>query len=358
MRPKPFSPICSTNHSSRSGQAGGTAGLVLRACFLSAALAVAAVAAGCDDETAGPDHQHQTSLLTMSQSSLDLEPGQQAQLGVKAVCGCGDQIEVSVVWESDNRSVATVSLAGLVTAVGSGSATITAKAAGLRATAMVTVPEQLGYSLQAVTPGVEILQLGEGHIPIRIARTGGFSGAVTLTAEAVPAGLGVTFSDGVISDNMAEVFFTAGDPLPAGTHTVTVMGSAEGLVPQTVQVAVNVVKPETGDVLLKPDPEWITVGRGSAGTTEILVTRTPTFSWGWIGLDIDNAPAGFTWDFVPPDGFEFTTSTLTIWVAPEVKAGSYTLAIQGVFEVWGDERWTHVHVTVIDLPVLPETPRR
>lgn len=363
MRPELFSRFRSPDHPPRTGRHGRSTGLLLRTWFLPAALtaaAVAAVAAGCDEDTAGPAHQHQASLLTMSQSSVQLQPGQQVQLAVTAVCSCGDQVEVGVTWESDNMSVATVSLTGNVTAVGPGSATITANAAGLWAVATVSVPmpEEPGYSLRAVTPGVELLQLGEGHIPIWIARTGGFDGTVTLTAEAIPAGLAVTFSEEVVSDNMAEIFFTAGTPLPAGTHLLTVVGSAEGLLPQTVQVAVNVVTPEAGDFLLKPDPEWFTVGRGSTGTTKILVTRTEAFSWGWVGLGVSDAPAGFSWEFAPPDGFDFTVSTLTIEVAPEVPAGTYELAVNGIFEVWGGERWTHVHVTVVDLPELPETPKR
>jgi len=360
MRPELFSPVL-PNPPSQASRRGASIQRMLRSWVFPAALAAAAVAAGCDDDTAGPEHRHQASQLTMSQTSLELQVGQQAQLGAGAVCGCGQPMEVGLVWESDNLSVATVSKAGLVTAMASGNATITANAAGLKATATITVPlqpEQLGYSLRSVTPGLEIQRLEEGHIALRIARTGGFDGTVTLSAEAVPAGLGVTFSKEAVSDNFAEVFFTAGNQLPAGTHLVTIVGSAEGFLPHSLQVAVNVVRPETGDFLLKPDPEWITVGRGSAATTTILVMRTDAFGFGWVGLDVSDAPAGFTWEFDPADGDQFTASTLTIRVANGVALGTYDLAVHGIFEMWNEGRWTHVHVTVVDLPELPEAPKR
>lgn len=359
MKPELMSSIRFANAAPRSRQPPSHLGKTFRAWFLPAAVAAAAVvAAGCDDETTAPVHQHQASALSLNMSSIALESGQQAQLAMTAVCTCGSPVEVFVAWESDNASVATVSPAGLVTAVGSGSAIIAAKAAGKRVTATVTVSEPVGYSLRAVGGSVDLLKQGEGHVAIRIARTGGFEGALALTAEGAPAGMEVTVSEEVVAGNLAEVFLSASSTLPAGTYHVTVLTTAEGLPSRALDVPVHVLGPDAADYLLRPMPEWITVERGSAVQTTILVTRTDALLWGWIGLGIVGAPAGFTWEFAPADGFDFTASTLSIAVAPGVPVGTYDLAVQGILETWGYERWTHVHVTVVEAPEPPEFRRR
>jgi hypothetical protein len=326
---------------------------------VSAALvAAAAIAAGCDEETTAPVHQHRASAVALSTTAFELEAGQQMLLTMTAVCTCGSPVDVNVVWASDNASVATVSPAGLVTAVGSGSATISAAAVGKRVTATVTVPEHAGFSLRAVGGSVDLLKQGEGHEAIRIARTGGFDGPVAFSVEAAPAGMEVTLSDAVVAGNLEEVFLSAEGSLPAGTYHVAVLAAAEGLPTRTLDVPVHVLGADAADFLLRPSREWITVERGSAVQTTILVTRTNALLWEWIGLDVVRAPAGFTWEFNPADGFDFTASTLSITVAPNVPLGTYDLAILGILESWGNERWTHVHVTVVEAPVPPEFLRR
>lgn len=359
MRPELMSPIRFAEPAPRSRQPPSQLGKSFRAWFLSAALvAAAAIAAGCDEESTAPEHQHRAAAIALSTTSFELEAGQQLLLTMTAVCSCGSPVDVNVVWASDNASVATVSPAGLVTAVGSGSATITASAVGKHVTATVTVPEHAGFSLRSVGGSVDLLKQGEGHMAIRIARTGGFDGPVAFTAEDAPVGMEVTLSSAVVADNFEEVFLSTESALPAGTYHVTVLAAAEGLPTRTLDVPVHVLGPDGADFLLRPMPEWITVERGSAVQTTIRVTRTDALLWGWIGLGIVGAPAGFTWEFAPADGFDFTASTLSIAVAPGVAVGTYDLAVQGILEAWGNERWTHVHVTVVEAPEPPEFRRR
>ena len=78
--------------------------------------------------------------LTMSESTLTLNPGTTAQLTVTVTPS--DALNASVAWTSSNEEVATVDASGLVTAVAGGSCTITATAtdgSGISATCTVFV---------------------------------------------------------------------------------------------------------------------------------------------------------------------------------------------------------------------------
>ncbi len=86
------------------------------------------------------------SSITLNQSSAELDKG--ATLQLEATVSPENAGNKSITWSSDNEAVATVSDAGLVTAVGAGSATITATAAdgsGVKATCTVTVIEEADY---------------------------------------------------------------------------------------------------------------------------------------------------------------------------------------------------------------------
>lgn len=83
--------------------------------------------------------------ITLSQTAAAMDPGGTLQL--TATCGPAQADDKSVEWKSDNPGVATVSADGIVTAVGSGSAKITASAPGgcnVTAVCDVTVKGETG----------------------------------------------------------------------------------------------------------------------------------------------------------------------------------------------------------------------
>ena len=88
--------------------------------------------------------------LTVSPAFDTLVAGGSAQLSAALRDAAGSQLYGHpVTWFSDNPAVATVSASGLLTAVGSGSATITATAAGVSGTAEITVTTVSFASLYA-----------------------------------------------------------------------------------------------------------------------------------------------------------------------------------------------------------------
>ena len=130
---------------------------------LSALLAVVALAKGCGDgesPSAPPmPEPARPTTVTVSPATYELTAlGATVQLSAE-VRDQNNRVMAgaTVTWTSSANSVATVDAAGLVTAVGNGTATITASAGDARGTATVTVveeaaPDDHGNSIATATP--------------------------------------------------------------------------------------------------------------------------------------------------------------------------------------------------------------
>lgn len=79
--------------------------------------------------------------ITLNVESLNLTEGSQARL--LATVSPADATDRSVVWSSDNPSVASVDAEGMVSALSQGTATVTASASGFTALCLVTVAPDL-----------------------------------------------------------------------------------------------------------------------------------------------------------------------------------------------------------------------
>jgi len=84
---------------------------------------------------------NQVTKIAIIDSDIELSPGESAQINCTINESADDK---SILWTSDDTSVAKVNASGLVTAVGYGTAIITARAAnGMTATASVYVPAEV-----------------------------------------------------------------------------------------------------------------------------------------------------------------------------------------------------------------------
>ena len=132
---------------------------------LSAAVATVAWAAACGDGSteppAPPPDPPRPTTITVSPATTELNAlGATEQLTAEVRDQNGQAMAgVSVTWASSSAAVATVSAAGLVTAAGNGTATITAMAGGVSGTATVTVAQEV--SAVAISPAADTLVVGD-----------------------------------------------------------------------------------------------------------------------------------------------------------------------------------------------------
>ena len=130
-----------------------------------AATAGLAWAAGCGDGAteppAPPPDPPRPTTITVSPATTELNAlGATEQLTAEVRDQNGQAMAgVSVTWASSSAAVATVSAAGLVTAAGNGTATITAMAGGVSGTATVTVAQEV--SAVAISPAADTLVVGD-----------------------------------------------------------------------------------------------------------------------------------------------------------------------------------------------------
>lgn len=115
--------------------------------------------------------------ISLSANSLNLKINDQKQL--KATINPNNATDKNIKWASSNTSVATVDSSGKVTAVGQGSATITATVGGKTATCNITVEKNITYSIE----WVEIKESNIGQFTLYIKSSEGnyVSGKVEIT---------------------------------------------------------------------------------------------------------------------------------------------------------------------------------
>ena len=109
---------------------------------------VAGVGACGDDDTSPCE----TATVTVTPGVATIDVGGTQQLAAAALDASGNQCG-TLTWASDDETVATVSVAGLVTGVAAGTADITATAGGITGTSTITVnPANAGPTITMTAP--------------------------------------------------------------------------------------------------------------------------------------------------------------------------------------------------------------
>ena len=180
----------------------------------------------------------------------------------------------AVTWTTSDNSVATVDMAGAVTSVGNGTATITASAGSVSGSALVTVTQAVA-SVEVSPSIADLTAWGE---------------AVQLTVEArdeestVLAGFAVTWTT---SDNSVATVDAAGAVTSVGNGTATITasaGSVSGTAVVTVSQSVASVEVSPSMVDLTSWGETVQLTAEAVDTNGYPVAGT-AFSW-----ESDNVP--------------------------------------------------------------------
>jgi hypothetical protein len=136
-------------------------------------------------------------------------------------------------------------------AAAAGVSNLTVRAAGTGVTAVtaplaLTVTQPPGFTM-ALDPGaLTVAQGAQGQATITVARTGGFAGAVNLTASGAPAGMTVTFNPASVAQATSTVTVAAGASVAAGSYAITLTGAGTGVANQQATLNVTVTGGTSG----------------------------------------------------------------------------------------------------------------
>lgn len=170
--------------------------------------------------------------------------------------------------------------------------TVRATAAGIteRSTTfglLVRVPP--GFTLAADPPTLAIPQGGTATATLSIGRSGGFTGAVALSAAGVPAGVAVTFEPASATAATATVRVATTSAAEPGSHPITIRGVTGSTPERTTTLTVNVTPVPSFSIVASPTS--LALPQGGSGTVSVTVTRRGGFA-GPVVLTPQNLPAG------------------------------------------------------------------
>ena len=229
---------------------------------------VTAVAAGTATITASSGGQQGTAsvtvtnpapvpvaTVTLAPPTLSLTVGQTGTLTPTLKDANGNVLTGrTVTWSSDTPGVATVSTSGVVTAIGAGTATITATSEGKSGTASVTV---------TLAP-VATVTLAPTTLSLVVAQTGTLTATLKDANNNVLTGRTITWSSG--TPGVATVS-TSGVVTAVAAGSATITATSEG---KTGTATVTVTIAPVANVALAPSAPSITVGQ----TTTLVPTLT------------------------------------------------------------------------------------
>lgn len=229
-----------------------------------------------------------------------------------------------------NSSVLTLNV-GAAAATGTSTVTVKGTATGqvdkTKTFQLTVTAASAGSYTLAVTPTTVSVQQGAtGTANVALTRTGGFTGAVALTAEGLPNGVTASFNPASVTTTDASVLtLTVGAGAAAGTATITVKGTATDQLDKTATFPLTITA--AGGYTLAVTPTAVTVQQGGSGTATVNLTRTGGFA-GAVTLAATGLPNGVTAAFNPtaPTG---NTSALTLTASGTATLGQATVTITG-----------------------------
>lgn len=184
-----------------------------------------------------------------------------------------------------------------------------------------TVNAAPGITVALAPAALTVVQGANATSTITLARVGGLTGDIALTATGAPAGSTVTFAPATATGTATSsvLTFNAGAATVPGTYNIVVTGTGPGgTVTGTSTLAVTVTSAQGVTV----GATNASIAQGATGTSTLTLTRTGGFA-GAATFAVTGLPNGVTTSFAP-NGTTGNTSTLTINVPNTVATGTYT----------------------------------
>lgn len=204
--------------------------------------------------------------ITLSSATINVIAGQTGQVTVNVARAGGFSGAVTLSVEGPSgvtaqpvtvaggatSGVLTLQVGGSV-AAGTLQATVRATGQGVEqasatlsiVVAAAPVPD---FTLAANPATLSIERGSSATVAVQITRSGGFAGAVTLTATGLPGGVTATFDPGAPTGTSSTLTLTAAAGAAIGNATVTITGNAAGINPRSTQLGLSVTPGGGGGV--------------------------------------------------------------------------------------------------------------
>lgn len=207
-------------------------------------------------------------------------------------------------------------------------------------TVTLTVNQAGDFSISATPSSRTIAQGGTTTYAVNVQGTGGFSGAVSLTALNLPGnqvlpGTGFnpqTVTLAVNGSGSSTLTIVTNNQTPTGTFTITIRGTSGSLVRDTTVTLIVTPPP---DFSISATPTSRTISQGNSAVYTITIQSINGFNNG-VSLTALNLPGnqvlpgtGFTPQTVTPLANGSTTSTLTIITNNQTLLGNFTITVRG-----------------------------
>lgn len=188
-------------------------------------------------------------------------------------------------------------------------------------------PATPAFTLALTGGAVTILQGETATLGVSVTRSGGFTGAVTVSVEGLPAGATAAPVTIAGSATTGQVTITTTGAVVVGTASLTLRGTGTGVEPRTIAVGLTIsAPPAAGTYTLAATPTALTVAAGASGQIALTLTRTGGYA-GDVAFAA-TAPAGVTVSFNPASTTG-TTTTATIAVAAGTAASTGQVTLRG-----------------------------
>ena len=180
------------------------------------------------------------------------------------------------------------------------------------------------FAISASPSTASVTAGGTATYTVSIARTNGFSSAVSLGVSGLPGGASATFSPNPATSS-STLTVTTSATTPAATSTLTITGTS-GALTHTTTVQLTVQATTTPDFSLSASPTSQPVDLGNSVSYSISITGLGGFS-GAVTLAASGLPSATSGSFSvnPASG----SSTLKISTSVMAPTGTYTITITG-----------------------------
>src|SRR3989449_3605523 len=186
-------------------------------------------------------------------------------------------------------------------------------------------PANPDFALSAMPASQTVTQGGSTTYTVNISPSGGFTGAVSLSAAGLPTAATANFSPNPASSSSTMTVSTDAATTPVGSFAVTIT-SVSGTLAHTTSVTLVVNAAPAPNFSLSATPASQTVVQGASTTYTVNITPLGGFS-GAVSLSATGLPAGASASFTPNPAT--SSSTMTVSTDATTPTGSFPVTIIG-----------------------------